>query len=215
MFLKTFIILVSCLFGYLLGSFNFAIFISKKFYNKNIKLLGSENAGTTNMLANFGKVPALITLVGDLLKGFLAVLITHFLAFKLFSTNGLLYAKYLVLICAVLGHIFPVFYNFKGGKGIAVTAGAMIFIDIKVLLALVAIFLIVIKFSKIVSLSSLSSSIAYPIITFFFNYFNNKISTKTTLVCTIYTTVISIILIFSHKKNIRRIIDKKERKIGK
>ena len=215
LFLKIFVIFMSCVLGYIIASFNFAIFISEKFYNKNIKSLGSQNAGTTNMFANFGKVPALVTLIGDVLKGFLAILITHFMSFKLFSVTGLIYIEYLVLIFAVLGHIFPVFHNFKGGKGIAVTAGGMLFIDIKVIIALITIFLIVLKFSRIVSLGSLSCSIFYPIITFFFNYFNNKISTKTTLICTIYTTLISIILIFAHKKNIKRIIDKKERKIGK
>ena len=202
--------------AYILGSFNFAIFISKNFYNKNIKKLGSKNAGATNMLVNFGKAPAIATLLGDILKGFIAVLICKILCSKIANSDNIILIEYIVLFFALVGHIFPIFYKFKGGKGIAVTAGAMIFIDLKVFLTLVTIFIIIFKFSKIVSLSSLSATVCYPIVTFIFNYFiNYKVSTKITLLSTIISLIVSIIIILAHKENIKRLIENRETKIKK
>ena len=103
MILKIFVIILSCLFAYILGSFNFAIFITKKFYNKNIKKLGSKNAGMTNVLRNFGKKPAILTLAGDMLKGFISILICNIMCFKLFSTEDLIIFRYIVLIFALIG----------------------------------------------------------------------------------------------------------------
>lgn len=211
--MKIFVIVLSCFFAYILGSFNFAIFITKKFYNKNIKKLGSKNAGMTNVLRNFGKKPALITLAGDMLKGLISILICDIMCFKFFTMEGLTIFRYVVLIFALLGHIFPVFYNFKGGKGILVVAGSLILVNLKVFLALLAIFLIVFKISKIVSFSSLSCALILPISTFLMNYFNHQLSTNTTIVTTIISTVVSIVIIFAHRENIIRILEKKEPKI--
>ncbi len=213
MILKIFVIILSGLFAYILGSFNFAIFITKKFYNKNIKKLGSKNAGMTNVLRNFGKKPAILTLAGDMLKGFISILICNIMCFKLFSTEGLIIFRYIVLIFALIGHIFPIFYNFRGGKGILVVAGSLILVNLKVFLALLAVFLIVFKISKIVSFSSLSCAFILPISTFLMNYFNHQLSTKITIITTIITTVVSIIIIFAHKENIIRLLEKKEPKI--
>ncbi len=216
MFLRFFLYILCCVIAYLLGSFNFAIFISKKFYNKNIKKLGSKNAGATNMLVNFGKPAALVTLFGDALKGFMSVFICKIVCSKIMvNANNIVILEYFVLFFALIGHIFPIFYKFKGGKGIAVTAGAMIFIDVKIFLTLITVFIIIFKFSKIVSLSSLSATVFYPILTFVFNYYNYKISTKITLITTIISTIVSIIIIFAHKKNIKRLIERKEIKIKK
>ncbi len=211
--MKIFVIILSCFLAYILGSFNSAIFITKKFYNKNIKKLGSKNAGMTNVLRNFGKMPALITLIGDMLKGFISILICNILCFKFFTSEDLTVFKYIVLIFALLGHIFPVFYNFKGGKGILVVAGSLILVNLKVFLALLAVFLIVFKITKIVSLSSLSCAFILPVSTFLMNYFNHQLSTKTTVITTIITTVVSIIIIFAHRENIIRLLEKKEPKI--
>lgn len=215
MFLKILVILSSCFIAYILSSFNFAIFISKKFYHKNIKKLGSKNAGMTNVLRNFGTVPAIITLVGDIFKGFLSILICHILCHKVLNPEIFMCFKYIVLIFALLGHIFPIFYNFKGGKGISVVTGAILFINVKIFLILLTIFILVFKFSKIVSLSSLSSTFAFPIATFLTNYFNNKTTHSTALIITSITTIASIIVIFAHKENIIRLLKKKEPKIKK
>lgn len=212
---KFFLILICCFIAYIFGSFNFAIFISKKFYNKNIKKIGSKNGGTTNVFVNLGKLPAAFTLLGDCLKGFFAVLISFLICFKTFGKDGYFYIKYVVLIFAVIGHIFPIFHKFKGGKGIAVTAGALIFIDLKVFLTLLTIFILVFKFSRIVSLSALCGSIFLPMLNFTYNYLNYNVSTKATLISTIFSTIVSIFLISAHKDNIKRLLEKKETKIKK
>lgn len=204
--------LLSFFFSYILGSFNFAIFISKKFYKKNIKQLGSKNAGMTNVLRNFGFLPAIITFIGDVLKGFISLLVCYILCFKFLKPEALVYVQYMACISALLGHIFPIFYKFKGGKGISVVAGAVLFMDFKIFLAAVSVFIIVFKFSKMVSLSSLSGALLYPVIVFFISFFKN-ISTFQLINSTVFATVISIILIFAHKENIKRIIEKKEPKI--
>lgn len=211
--LKIFVIVLSCFLAYVFGSFNFAIFITKKFYNKNIKKLGSKNAGMTNVLRNFGKKPALITLVGDMFKGFISILICNILCFRFFDIESLIIFRYIVLIFALIGHIFPVFYNFKGGKGILVVAGSLILVNLKVFLTLLAVFLIVFKLSKIVSFSSLSCAFILPISTFIMDYFNHKLSTQTTIITTILATVVSVVIIFAHRENIIRILEKKEPKI--
>ena len=215
MFLRIVVMLTSFLVAYLLGSINFAILITKTFFNKNIKEIGSKNGGSTNVFLNFGKIPALLTLIGDSLKGFLAVAIAQLLCFKVLEFKTLLWFKYMVLIFAVIGHIFPIFHKFRGGKGIAVTAGGMIFVDIKIFITLLTIFIIILKFSKIVSLSSITTAFFLPIVTLIFNYFNNNFSTKITFTTTILNTIISIIIIFAHRENIRRILEKKETKILK
>lgn len=213
MIIKIFVIVLSCILAYILGSFNFAIFITKKFYNKNIKKLGSKNAGMTNVLRNFGKKPALITLFGDMLKGFLSIFICNVLCFRLFTVESLIIFRYVVLIFALIGHIFPVFYNFKGGKGILVVAGSLILVNLKVFLTLLAIFLIVFKLSKIVSFSSLFCAFILPISTFMMNYFNHKLSTQITIITTILATIVSVFIIFAHRENIIRLLEKKEPKI--
>ena len=213
MILKIILILISLSSAYLLGSINFAILITKNFFNKNIKEIGSKNGGSTNVFLNVGKIPALLTLIGDSLKGFLAVAIAQLLCFKVLEFKTLLWFKYVVLIFAVIGHIFPIFHKFKGGKGIAVTAGGMIFIDIKIFVTLLTIFILILKFSKMVSLSSVTTAFFLPIVAFIFNYFDNNFSTSITSIVTILSTIISIIIIFAHKENIKRIIEKRETKI--
>ena len=168
----------------------------------------------TNVLRNFGFIPAVITFLGDVLKGFISLLVCYILCFKLLNSDVLMYVQYMACISALLGHIFPIFYKFKGGKGISVVAGAVLFMDIKIFLAVASVFIIVFKFSKIVSLSSLSGALLYPIIVFFISFFKN-ISTFQLINSTIFATAISIILIFAHKENIKRIIEKKEPKIKK
>ena len=214
MSLKIFIIILCCFLSYIFGSFNYAIFITRKFYKKNIKKIGSKNAGTTNVFRNFGIMPALITFVGDFLKGFIIIFICNLICFKFIDFNTLIYIKYVASIFAIIGHIFPIFYGFKGGKGVAVFAGSIAFMDIKVFLVLLAIFILTLKIFNIVSLSSIFAALIYPISVFFISFFKN-ISTTELINKTIFSTVISIILIFAHRDNIKRLLEKKENKLKK
>ena len=140
--------------GYLLGSINFAIVISRLFYKQDIRTLGSGNAGMTNVLRNFSKKGAAATLSGDVLKGILSVLIGNW-AFMLLVPSMLpLYGAYIGGIAAILGHMFPIYFGFKGGKGVAVSGGVIIAVQPVLALILLTVFLLIVVFTKIVSLGS-------------------------------------------------------------
>ena len=141
--------------AYLLGSINFAIVLSK-LRGDDIRKHGSQNAGTTNMLRTYGKKAAVITLVGDFLKGTASALI----GMLLFGMLG----QYLASLFCVLGHVFPVYYKFRGGKGIATAAGTILACEPIIFLVLVAIFTVIVAFTKYVSLASIMVALLYPLI---------------------------------------------------
>lgn len=159
--------------GYLLGSISWSIILTRIFKNnEDIRQYGSGNAGMTNVLRSVGKLPAVLTFVGDFLKCVAAVLISVVVA-KAFGFEGdwLCAAKYTAGVACVLGHIFPVYYGFKGGKGI-VTAAAMIALtDWRVFVLVLATFLIGFIAKRIVSLASIICAATYPLYTFLFTFF--------------------------------------------
>ena len=104
LFLKIFLVIISCFLGYIFGSVNFAILISRKIYRKDIKKLGSKNAGTTNILRNFGLAPAIITFLGDILKGFISILVCQLICFKVLEVDELIYVRYLFCAITKIGH---------------------------------------------------------------------------------------------------------------
>ena len=156
MWVKT---IIAALLGYLFGSISFAILISKYILKNDVRTMGSGNAGATNVARVFGVGVGIATLVGDAVKTIAAVLIGKALAGEL----GFVFSAAFCLI----GHSFPVYYNFKGGKGVTVGATIAGLIDIRLLLILVVIFFAVALTSKIVSLSSITVAFAFPIVEYF------------------------------------------------
>lgn len=220
--------------SYLIGGLNFSILISKFYFKKEIRVLGSGNAGTTNMLRIFGKKVAALTLIGDFLKGSFCVLMIDLIVPMFLKSNaeaGAFFTNFKIefqmyaLIGVVLGHIFPVFFKFKGGKGIATTAGAMVAVDYKIFTVSIIFFLIVLMISKIVSLSSILTSIFFAIFSAIYWYINLNCGTshfnfftapfKVWFLITTKSTFLSFIIIIKHLKNIKRIIEKTEPKIGR
>lgn len=119
---------IPLLVGYLFGSVNFGVVVSRLLYHEDIRTKGSGNAGTTNILRTYGKKAAALTLAGDMLKGVAAVVLCRWAGMLLtggVEVNGI-YAGYLAAIGAVCGHLWPVWFGFKGGKGVAVAAGAIL-----------------------------------------------------------------------------------------
>ncbi len=201
---------ISAVFSYLLGSVNFAIIITKLFKNTDIREHGSGNAGMTNVLRTVSKKAAALTFVGDCLKGFVAA----WLSFLIFSalTDSQLNGGYIGTIFAMLGHLYPVFYNFRGGKGISVCGGAILFTDWRVFLLILTMFLVATIITKYVSLGSILAAVGYTVFTFVLQFFFDKnplfiINTLLALVSTVFT-------IYKHKENIKRLINKTENKIG-
>ena len=111
--------------AYLLGSLSFSIIVTRLLYHKDIRTFGSGNAGMTNVLRTFGKGAAALTIVGDIGKGILAVLLAKW-AFGAFTAADPIYGAYIAAFCAVLGHVYPVYFGFKGGKAVSTTCCAAV-----------------------------------------------------------------------------------------
>lgn len=182
---------------YLLGSINPAILFSKLIYKDDIRKHGSGNAGTTNMLRTFGLKAAALTLVCDFLKAIIAVMIGRFLFAVEF---GGAIAGFFV----VFGHMFPIYYRFKGGKGVACAGMVALAIHPIIFLFLVFIFLVVTIGTRFVSLASVMCAFFYPLL---FRAFSNR------GLCVAMACMIMAFVIFMHRENIKRIMAHKESKI--
>ncbi len=200
--------------AYFLGSLNFGVIISKLVYKKDIRTFGSGNAGMTNMLRTFGKKAAAMTVTGDALKGTIAVLIARDISgyWVMFSSSSSAeeFTLYIAVVGAVLGHMYPIFFKFKGGKGMAVVAGAMIAVTPITLLLALSVFLVIAFGVKIVSLASVVSSVSYIFITLIYFYLTQTFSMINLLVAMGLVTMI----IYSHRANIKRLINGTEYKFG-
>lgn len=189
--------------AYLIGSANTAIIISKSFYEKDIRTLKSRNPGATNMMRAFGKRAGLLVFVFDFIKGVLSVLIADlFFLFLHAPFETALFAGFF----AVFGHIFPVYFGFRGGKGVATLAGAAFALMPLVTICLLAAFAVILAVSRIVSLASGICAAAFPIAAYFFaSSHNNEFF--------IFGCCCAALLIIRHIPNIVRLIDGEERKI--
>ena len=167
-------ILISAVLSYLLGSFNSSILVVRLLKHPDIREFGSHNAGLTNTLRCFGKGCAALTLVGDLAKGIVAVLLSkgicELLGTGLTAQNDVHFIGYIAGIFAILGHVFPIYYHFKGGKGVLVGVSVFLGIDWKVFLCLIVIFAVVLAISKYVSLGSIIAAACCPVVTFLFQF---------------------------------------------
>ena len=144
-------IILALVFSYLLGSLNSSIIVVRVWKKVDIRDFGSKNAGLTNTLRVFGKGPALVTLLSDLAKGVLAVLISRLIAYG-FNVENTLLVGYVAGICAMLGHIFPVFYGFKGGKGVLMAATTLLALDPITFIIVIPIFAFVLNLSSYFSI---------------------------------------------------------------
>ena len=167
-------ILISAVLSYLLGSFNSSILVVRLLKHQDIREFGSHNAGLTNTLRCFGKGCAALTLVGELAKGIVAVLLSkgicELLGTGLTAQNDVHFIGYIAGIFAILGHVFPIYYHFKGGKGVLVGVSVFLGIDWKVFLCLIVIFAVVLAISKYVSLGSIIAAACCPVVTFLFQF---------------------------------------------
>ena len=200
--------------AYLIGSVNFSILISKKVAGFDVREKGSGNAGTTNMLRSVGKGAAAITLILDILKGVIAIWIAigyGNLVSKLADVqidNRI--CVQLAGIFVILGHTFPIYFGFKGGKGVATALGILLTTNYQIGLICLIFAVILIAITKMVSVGSLTAAILLPILALFLeqekfivpgNYF-------------IYGIVIALIVIFNHRENVKRLINGTENKIS-
>ena len=199
--------------SYLLGSLNFGVILSNTVKKEDVRDSGSGNAGTTNMMRTYGKTLGLLTIAGDILK----VMVAIWIAFKIMDVEELkvtldnasdypqVVLKSFAGLFAVFGHIFPCFFKFKGGKGVATSGGMVIIIDWRIALILLVIFALTILITKYVSLGSILMAVFYPV---FIGIFYKDI------ILVLIATVFTIIVVVAHRENVKRLINHTENKIG-
>ena len=197
-------IVLSAVTAYLLGSINSAILLSKIFYKDDIRQHGSGNGGMTNMLRTYGKGMAALTFLGDILKCAIAMII----GWLLLGVDGMDIAG---LFC-VIGHVFPCWFKFVGGKGMAVTIMVMLMTNWQVALVLLTIFLIIVLGTKYMSLASIMVSLLYPVLLSSWNEMGFISQDKQHNV--LFAVLITGIVVVMHRKNIKRLIEKTEPKVS-
>lgn len=186
----------SLVIGYLLGSFAMAIIFSKLVYHDDVRKYGSKNAGTTNMARVYGIAPGLATLLGDILKTVVSMLLGVLLLGKAGMALG--------AVGCLIGHCWPLYFNFRGGKGVAVAAGIALMTDWKVFLILIAVFLLIAFLTRFVSLGSLTVSVLFPAIMGLFGGFSGW---------HYFTAGMLLVIIWvMHRGNIRRLLSGTEAK---
>ena len=196
--------------GYLLGSINSAIVVVRLIKGQDIRTMGSNNAGLTNTLRCCGGLCALLTLIGDLSKGIIAVWLSKFIAdlmnAGLPGDGSTKYIGYIAGLFAIIGHIFPLYFGFKGGKGVLVGVASFLVIDPKVFLVLLVVFIIVIMLSNYVSLSSIISASCCPFATFILSYFAEGNTIGRSIFYTLLSLPMTALVVWMHRSNIERLI---------
>lgn len=206
--------LVVVITAYLIGSINFAVIFSSAFLKKDVRKLGSGNAGTTNVMRNAGFLPGALTFICDALKGFVATFAGKLVFDYIFTATAAewampIYGAYLCGLACMLGHVFPIFFQFKGGKGVATSVGIFaVCSPIAIALGL-AVFAASTLISKIVSLSSLLATLVVVVCSLIFCDKDASIIPQAVL-----CIAMGIIVITKHTENIKRLINGTESKIG-
>ncbi len=206
--------IIIAIIAYLIGSINFSILISKKKAGYDIRQKGSGNAGTTNMLRNLGKKYAAITLICDVLKGVVAIGIAIIVGNLIGDTNKALLVQ-IAGVAVVIGHTFPIFFGFKGGKGVATSLGILLMTNWQLGLICLVFALVLMALTRVVSMGSIAAAILYPVLTLFVGGDHYIVgSSGLGNGYFIYSVILAIIVIFNHRTNIKRILSGTENKIN-
>ena len=199
--------ILTAVLSYFIGSISFSVIFTKKIAGFDVREKGSKNAGSTNVLRTAGKKVALLTLVCDILKGVVAILLAKLIGY----IDHFEHVEYLIQIAGiavVLGHTFPIFFGFKGGKGVATSLGIILLINWQIGLICLVFALVLIILSRMVSLGSVSAAILFPVLTLFI--------TDNYLVpgdYRIFGILLGIFVCFNHRSNIKRLLKGEENKI--
>ena len=197
--------------AYLLGSINSAILFSKLVYKDDIRKHGSGNGGMTNMLRTYGGKAALMTLAGDLGKTAISIFIAGFVfGFRYYQGVSIMGYCYMAGLFAVLGHVFPIYYKFKGGKGVLVTSTMALILTPLPFLILFGVFAAIFAMSHFVSLGSVSVAMLYPVVLhgYFIAILNASMPAETALA----TIVLACLIVWCHRENLKRIGEGTEKK---
>ena len=209
------LIFAAIILAYLFGSVNFAVIFANIFTKKDVRNYGSGNAGMTNVLRVAGPLPGILTFICDAVKGALSCYIGRYLIFNYLNTNynsELYLPIYGALLCGVfcmLGHVFPLFFQFKGGKGVAISVGIFAVVDWRCIAVALGIFVGLLLITRIVSISSLIATVSMPV---WIAIFERK--TNENLYISVALTLVMVIIIYAkHIENIKRLLKGEEKPI--
>ncbi len=188
---------LSAVIGYMLGSLNSSIIVGK-FYGVDVRMHGSGNAGITNALRTLGKKAALFVLLGDIAKGLIAYLVGYLICGT--HLGGMIGGT-----AAILGHVWPVYFGFKGGKGVLTSLAVLLLIDWRIALGLLGVFVVIVLITRYVSLGSIIAAALFPIAAV---VFSRGIETV------IFSGIIAVLIIAKHHANIKRLLDGTESKLS-
>ena len=195
-------LVITALVSYLLGGINGAILTSKLFFRKDVRKFGSGNAGLTNYTRNFGSGTALLVILVDVLKAVISVALGGWLlGLEGYDVLGKLFAGF----CVVIGHIYPAYYHFHGGKGVLCGCVLSWMVDWRLGLICISIFIVTVVFTKYVSLGSILGTAAFPFLMMIFGYGSLEV---------IISFIAVAIIIFAHRENIVRLIKGQESKLS-
>ena len=201
------IYILVALVAYLIGSISFSVIFTKKLAGFDVREKGSKNAGSTNVLRTAGKKVAILTLVCDVLKGVIAVLFAKFIG----KVDNFEHTEYLVQLAGLmvaLGHTFPIFFGFKGGKGVATSLGVIMIINWQIGLICLVFALILMILTRIVSLGSVAAAILFPVLTLFITE-NYSVPGD----YRIFGILLGVFVCFNHRANITRLLKGEEKRI--
>lgn len=194
MFIQLFL---SAIAGYLLGSLNSSLIIGR-FYGVDVRKHGSGNAGTTNTLRTLGKKAALLVLMGDIVKGVLAYIAGYYIYGG--QLGGMLGGT-----AAILGHVWPVFFGFKGGKGVLTSLAVLLLIDWPIALGLLSIFIIIVLITRFISLGSIVGAVLFPVA---------AVVLGRSIETIILSGIIAVLIVLKHHTNIKRLLSGTESKFS-
>lgn len=195
--------------AYLLGSISFSVIISKKMAGFDVREKGSGNAGTTNVLRSVGKKAAVITLIFDVLKGVLAVLVAYIVGNIVKEGVDKALLIQIAGLLVIVGHTFPIFFGFKGGKGIATALGVLLITNWNIGLICLVFALVLMALTKMVSLGSISAAILFPVLILFMPHTAYLVDGN----YIIYSILIAVLVVFNHRANVKRLLNGTENKL--
>ena len=206
--------IITAIIAYCIGSVNFSVIISKKMAGFDVREKGSGNAGSTNVLRTVGKKAAALTLVCDILKGVVAIAISMIIGNIVEGANRELLLQ-IAGIAVVIGHTFPIFFGFKGGKGVATSLGILLMSNWKIGLICLVFALMLMLLTRMVSLGSCGAAVLFPVLTLFINDSYTVLTDgKKGSTYLIYSVILAVIVLYNHRSNIKRLLNGTENKLS-
>lgn len=204
--------IIVAIIAYLIGSISFSVIISKKMAGFDVREKGSGNAGSTNVLRTVGKKAAAITLICDVLKGVVSILLALLAGVIIKDLDKALLVQ-LAGVFVIIGHTFPIFFKFKGGKGIATSLGVLLMINWQIGLICLVFALLLMALTRMVSVGSIAAAVLFPVLVLFINQ-NYIVAESSNWSYLIFSVIIALLVFFNHRANLKRIVNGTENKLS-